>query len=62
MAIRPVKGMGMIFLNFANYKIQVVNLEPPSCKKWQKSPCQDAGLGNEGPLKTLNDTKVITND
>jgi hypothetical protein len=26
----------------------------PCCKKWQKSPCQDTGLGNMGPLNDLN--------
>ena len=25
-------------------------LEPVCCKKWQKSPNQETGLGNRGPL------------
>ena len=39
-----------------------IHLELPYCKKCKKSPCQDTGLGNRGPLKALNDTKLILND
>ena len=38
------------------------NLEPPCCKKCQKSPCQGTGLGNRGPIKAMNNTKLILND
>ena len=37
-------------------------LEPLCCKKWQKSPCQETGLGNKGRLKVLNDTKLVLNE
>ena len=37
-------------------------LEPFCFKKPQKSPGQENGLGNRGPLKVLNDTKLILND
>ena len=36
-------------------------LEPVCCKKRQKSPNQETGLGNRGPLEILNDTKLILN-
>ena len=36
-------------------------LEHSCCKKWQKSPGQDTGLGNKGRLMVLNDTKLILN-
>ena len=36
-------------------------LELPCCKKRQKSPNQETGLGNRGHLKVLNDTKLILN-
>ena len=32
-------------------------VELSCCKKWQKSPNQETGLGNRGHLKVLNDTK-----
>jgi hypothetical protein len=37
-------------------------LEPSCCKKQQKSPNQETGLGNRGYLKVLIDTKLILND
>ena len=37
-------------------------LEQSCCKKWQKSPNQETGLKNRGPLKVLNDTNLILND
>ena len=37
-------------------------LELSCCKKRQKSPNQETGLGNRGHLKVLNDTKLILND
>ena len=37
-------------------------LEPVCCKEWKKSPNQETGLGNRGPLEALNDTKLILND
>ena len=36
--------------------------EPSCCKKQQKSPGQETGLGNRGRLKVLNDTKLILKD
>ena len=39
-----------------------VVLEPPCWKKCQKNPCQDTGLGNRGPLKAPNNTKLILDD
>ena len=36
-------------------------LEPVCCKKQQKSPNQETGLGNRGSLEA-NDTKLILND
>ena len=32
------------------------------CKKWQKIPNQDAGLGNRGPMAARNDKRLILND
>ena len=39
------------------------SLEPVCCKKRQKSPNQETGLGNRGDLKVLNtkDTKLDIN-
>ena len=37
-------------------------LEPLCCKKRQKSPCQETGLGNRGRLKDLNDTKLVLDE
>ena len=37
-------------------------LEPVCCKKRQKSPNQETGLGNRRPLEALNDAKLILND
>ena len=37
-------------------------LEPVCSKKRQKSPNQEIGLGNRGPLDSLNGTKLILND
>ena len=42
--------------------VQHQALEPVCCKKRQKSPNQETGLGNRGPLEILNDTKLILND
>ena len=36
-------------------------LEPSCCKKWEKSPNQETGLGNRGHLKVLNNTNMMTN-
>ena len=41
------------FENFEN------SLELSCCKKRQKSPNQETGLGNRGRLKVLNGTKLI---
>ena len=32
------------------------------CKKCQKSPNQETGLGNRGRLKSLNETKLVINE
>ena len=37
-------------------------LEPFYCKKRQKSPWLVTGLGNRGPLKVINGTKLILDD
>ena len=37
-------------------------LEPVCCKKRQKSPNQETGLGNRGTLEALIDTKLILNE
>ena len=37
-------------------------LERVCCKKKQKSPNQETGLGNRGIQEALNDTKLILND
>ena len=37
-------------------------LELSCCKKRQKSPNQETGLGNRGHLKVLNDTKLVLNE
>ena len=37
-------------------------LELVCCKKQQKSPNQETGLENRGPLEALNNTKLILND
>ena len=34
------------------------HLEPVFCKKRQKCPSQETGLGNKRPLEALNDTKL----
>ena len=39
-----------------------LNLEPVCCKKQQKSPNQETGLGNWGHLKVLNDAKLVLNE
>ena len=44
-----------------NY-LQLLQLEPPYCKKWQKKFNQVTGLGNRRHLKALNDTKLILDD
>ena len=36
-------------------------IEPVCCKKRQKSPNEETGLGNRGPLEALNHTKLILN-
>ena len=36
-----------------------IALEPVCCKKRQKSPNQETGLGNRGHLKVLKNTKLI---
>ena len=41
---------------------RLLSLELVCCKKRQKSPNQETGLGNRGPLEILNDTKLILND
>ena len=37
-------------------------LESVCCKKQQKSPNQETGLGNRGHLKVMNDTKLVLNE
>ena len=37
-------------------------LELLCCRKWQKSPYQETGLGNRGCLKVLHDTKLVLNE
>ena len=37
-------------------------LEPVCCKKRQKNPYQENGLGNMGHQKVLNDTKLVLNE
>ena len=39
-----------------DYWVRVKVLEPSCCKKWQKSPCQETGVGNSGP-RTTEDTE-----
>ena len=39
-----------------------VSLEPICCKKQQKSPNQETGLGNKEHLKVLKDTNLVLND
>ena len=34
-------------------------VEPSCCKKRQKSPNQETGLGNRGRMNALNNTKLI---
>ena len=46
----------------SSQKQMVFCLEPSCYKKRQKSPNQATGLGNRGPLKVLNGTKLIPND
>ena len=36
-----------------------IALEPVCCKKRQKSPNQETGLGNRGHLKVLKNTKLV---
>ena len=49
-------GLSYLFLNTSKV------LKPPSCKKRQKNPHQYTGWGNKGPLKALNDNKLIFNN
>ena len=37
-------------------------LEQSCCKKRQKSPGQETGLGNRGRLKVLNDANLVLNE
>ena len=39
-----------------------IHLEPSCCKKRQKSPNQEIGLGNREYLKVPNDTKLVLNE
>ena len=32
------------------------------CKKWQKSPNRETGLGTRGHLKVMNDTILVLNE
>ena len=36
-------------------------VEPSCCKKRQKSPNQETGLGNRGRSKVLKNTKLVLN-
>ena len=40
----------------------IVALEPPCCKKRQKSSNQETGWGNRECLKVLNNTKLFLNE
>ena len=37
-------------------------LEPSCCEKGKKRPNQEAGLGNRGYLKVLDDAKLVPNE
>ena len=56
--------MALLVVEFQarGYKITFLALEPVFCKKRQKSPNEDAGLGYRGHLKGMNDTKLILNE
>ena len=58
--IFPLNG----FLYLPNWQIVFWNLvlELSCCKKRQKRPNQETGLGNRGRLKVLNDTKLFLNE
>ena len=46
----------------SKFFVQVWHMEPSYCKKRQKSPNQETGLGNRGRLKVLYDTKLVLNE
>ena len=58
------KGGMVTFWNCMLLEIVLVGilLEPVRCKKQQKNPNQEAGLGDRGTLEALNYTKLILND
>ena len=45
--------------DFYDAKVTTYILEPVCCKKRQKSPNQETGLGKRGHLKVLKDTKLV---
>ena len=49
-------------LKYVCVELAYETLEPSRCKKWQKSPGQETGLGKRGPLKVLNGTKFVLNE
>ena len=55
------QGLKLSFQSPRKYLVFKI-LEPSCCKKRQKSPNQETGLGNRGRLKVLNDTNLILND
>ena len=67
----PIELQGQSLNNNGKFNIFVTNLcqrvfglsylEPVCCKKRQKSPNQETGLGNKGHLKVMNDTKLVLN-
>ena len=64
--ISYLNGGGSCNNQIYRYKVHAIRnkdyvLEPLCCKKWQKNPCQEIGLGNMGRLKVLNDTNLVLN-
>ena len=56
-----------IMVRFFHKRMHVARFESSSiemscCKKLQKNPNQETGLGNRGRLKVLNDTKLCLNE
>ena len=57
-----VRGVKNEQNNKADFLSAIELLKPVCCKKRQKTPNQETGLGNRGPLEALNGTKLILND
>ena len=51
-----------VVASLLRFQILTKELEPSCCKKRQKSPSQETGVGNRERLKVLNDTILVLNE